>query len=551
LTAADGVERAKAAFETTLGAIGQGTGTFAKEQVKGNQGAADAVRKLASDETWGPLTKRFAIASRIGVSGFLLPMRQEGEALTTQLKKVGEAAGQGGLAGRLKAIQQLGFAGLFFDLKKGVDDTAGAMEAAQSKAQVWYEKFTIIKTLKDTFIPVVIALAGAIGAVVGALKLFSIAKDALIGIVTPIVNATKALFQLTLSAVGFAAAIIGWPATLFLAIVAFIAIWQALPQKIKDEIDKMLGMAAAFINKLTVSLMAFDGEGFANKILDVLDGVAMSIKAFFSGEELAAGVDDRGAKKFGIALGNFMTTAFDKVKEVLGTLLKGMWEDPDIEKYITIPLGVALVAGALPKIAAMINSVTDTTVGKKGVGYAKQGFGKVGGAVKEAVIGGRDAGALKALKFAKEEADLARGLVIEAAKMTATATTASAIAGAQASTVAASALAAETTAAVATAETAFAATSWYATGMAAGVGMLQGIGVALGATGAAATAIGGSLVLLAVGSVVAGVGAAYASPETKKAATSWMEDFSASTAAPARITPSGATWPGCWRSGAH
>lgn len=533
LTAADGVERAKSAFETTLGAIGQGTGTFAKEQVNGYAGAADAVRKLASDETWGPLTKRFAIASRIGVSGFLLPMRQEGEALATQLKKVGEAAGQGGLAGRLKAIQQLGFAGLFFDLKKGVDDTAGAMEAAQSKAQIWYEKFTILKTLKDTFIPVVIALAGAIGAVVGALKLFSIAKDALVGIVTPIVNATKALFQLTLSAVGFAAAIIGWPATLFLVLIAFVALWQALPQKVKDAIDKMLGIAAGFINKLTVSLMAFDGEGFANKILDVLDGVAMSIKAFFSGEELAAGVDDSGAKKLGIALGNLLTTAWEKVKEVVGTLLKGMWEDPEIKKYITIPLGVALVAGALPKIAAMIKSVTDTAVGKKGVGYAKKGFGKAGDAVKDVFIGGRSksaegAAALKALNFAKSEASVAQELLADAAKMTAGAYTASAVAAANASTVAATALAAETTAAVAAAEGAFAATSWYATGMAAGAGILNGIGAALGATGAAATVIGGGVVLLAVAAVTAGVTAAYASPETKKVATDWMNGMNES-----------------------
>ena len=528
LSVADGVSRAKDAFESTLGAIGGGTGQFAAEQVKGYNGAADAVKNLASNETWGPLTKRFALASRIGVSGFLLPMREEGKALTAQIKKVGEAAGQGGLAGRLKAVQQLGLAGVFLDLDESVNNTAGAMNAAQKRAADLYAKFTILKTLKDTFVPVAIALAGALGALVGVLKLFSVAQGVLTGILSPIVKLTGALFQLTLSTIALGASIIGWPATIFLVLVAFIAIWEALPQYVKDAIDSMLAQAADFVNKLTVSLMAFDGEGFANKILELLHGVAMSIKAFFSGEELAAGADASGAEKLGIALGNLMTTAWETVKDVVGTLLKGMWEDPEIKKYITIPLGVALVAGALPKIAAMINSVTDTAVGKKGVGYVKEGFGKAGGAVKEAVMGGRDAGALKALKFAKEEADVARQLVLEAAKMTATATTASAIAGAQASTVAAGALAAETTAAVATAQGAFAATSWYATALTAGTGMLTSIGTALGAAGAAATAIGGGVVLAVAAAVVAGVGAAYASPETKEAATDWMNGLNES-----------------------
>lgn len=516
LTAADSVERAKAAFETTLGAIGGGTGAFANEQVKGYEGAADAVKKLASDDTWGPLTKRFAIASRIGVSGFLLPMREEGEALTTQIKKVSDATGKGGLIGRLQAIQQLGLAGVFLDFKMAATDTAGAMELAQNKAQKMYEKFTILKTLKDTFIPVVIALAGALGAVVGALKLFSVAKDALTSILSPIASVTKALFQLTLSAMGFAAAIIGWPATLFIAIVAFIAIWQSLPQKVKDAIDKMLGTAAGFIDKLTVSLMAFDGEAFANKILDVLDGVALSIQAFFSGEELSAGLNDSGAKKFGIALGNFMTTAWETLKETVGTLLKGMWEDPEIKKYITIPLGVALAAGAVPQVAGMLGSVSKTAAGKKGVDYAKKGFGKAGGAIKDTFMGGRDAGALKALNFAKSEAAVAQQLLVQSAAMSA------------ANQAAAAALVAETGAAVAGAETAFAATSWYASGVAAGTSALQGIGAVFGASGAAATAIGGSVVLIAAAAITAGVTAAYASPETKKVATDWMNGLNES-----------------------
>ena len=498
LTAADGVERAKAAFETTLGAIGGGTGAFATEQVKGYQGAADAVKKLASDDTWGPLTKRFAIASRIGVSGFLLPMREEGEALATQMKKVGEAAGQGGLAGRLKAVQQLGLAGVFLDLDRSVNDTAGAMDAAQSKAQTLYEKFTILKTLKDTFVPVAIALVGALGALVGVLKLFSVAQGVLTSILSPIASLTKALFQLTLSTLALGASIIGWPATIFLVLIAFIALWQALPQTVKDSIDRMLGMAAGFINKLTVSLMAFDGEGFANKILDVLHGVAMSIKAFFSGEELAAGVDDSGAKKFGIALGNFMTTAFEKVKEVVGTLLKGMWEDPEIRKYITIPLGVALVAGALPKIAAMINSVANTAVGKKGVGFAKNKLGQAGGAVKDHFTKGRSTAALAdvaMLKAAQSEA------TVFAAQM-------QAAGGAQAAL--ATTQMAQINAAVAGAEATAASTSIYATAMTSVTNFLSAL-----AGGSAAA--GGAVVALIVGSVVAGVTAVTASPETKKA----------------------------------
>ena len=491
LSASDAVSRAKDQFESSMLALGGGSQGYANEQVKAYGELSKRVKDLGGDATWGPLMKRFALASRVGVGAFFLPMKQEGKALEVQYAAISNGLGKNGITGKFEAIRQLGVAGLFLDTTKATTNMAGAVEDAQGKSQKLYEQFLLLKKGFDQFLPVILGVAGAIGAVFGILKLAT-------GVLSPILSLSSAMWRLTFATMGFAASIIGWPATLFLAVVAFIAVWQALPQQVKDEIDRMLGMAAAFINKLTVSLMAFDGEGFANKILDVLDGVAMSIKAFFSGEELAASVDDSGAKKFGIALGNLMTTAWETVKEVVGKLLKGMWEDPEIRKYITIPLGVALVAGALPKIAAMINSVADTAVGKKGVGFAKNKLDQAGGAVKDHFTKGRSTAALAdvaMLKAAQSEA------MVFAAQM-------QAAGGAQA-TLAATQMA-QINAAVAGAEATAASTSIYATAMTSVTNFLSTL-----AGGSAAA--GGAVVALIVGSVVAGVTAVASSPETKKA----------------------------------
>jgi len=173
LSASDSVSRAKDAFESAMLKIGGGSQGYANEQVKAYNNVTKSVQKLSSDETWGPLTKRFALASRLGMSSFFLPMKQEGDALKNQYANISEGIGQGGLQGRFEAIRQLGVAGLFLDMSKASTDMAGAVDEAQGKSQGLYEKFLALKFSFDTFLPVLISVAGALGAVVGVLKLGS------------------------------------------------------------------------------------------------------------------------------------------------------------------------------------------------------------------------------------------------------------------------------------------------------------------------------------------------------------------------------------------
>lgn len=494
LSAADGVSRAKDAFESALLGVGGGAQGYANEQIKAYGGVTDKVKELASDKTWGPLTKRFALASRVGVGAFFLPMKQEGDALKNQYASISESMGKGGLAGRFEAIRQLGVAGLFLNMTKASTEMGGAVDEAQGKTLKLYEKFLMLDKAFKQFLPVILGVAGAIGAVFGVFKLAT-------GVLSPILSLGSAMWRLTFATMGFAASIIGWPATVFLAIIGFIALWQSLPDKVKEQLDKMLGMASEWVNKFTVSLMAFDSEKFVENILEMLDGVAKAIKGFFTGETFVPDKDASGAAKLGAALGTLLTTAWTTVVDTLKGLLKGMWENEDIKKYLTIPLGVALAAPLAGNVAGAMLGGGGGGGGKGGKGeeglvggLAKKGFGNA----KTALTKGRDAAALAnvaTLKAAQSEA------LVFAAQM-------EAAGGAQA-TLAATQMA-QINAAVASAESAAAATSIYGTAMTAITNFLAVLG-------GGSAAAGGAVGALIVGSIVAGATAAFASPEAKKA----------------------------------
>lgn len=171
LSASDSVSRAKDAFESAMLKIGGGSQGYANEQVKAYKNVTKGVQELSSDKNWGPLMKRFALATRLGMSAFFLPMKQEGDSLKNQYASISESMGQGGLQGRFEAIRQLGVAGLFLDMGKASVDMGGAIGDAQDKAQGLYEKFLQAKLAFDNFLPVLIAVAGALGALFGVLKL--------------------------------------------------------------------------------------------------------------------------------------------------------------------------------------------------------------------------------------------------------------------------------------------------------------------------------------------------------------------------------------------
>lgn len=492
LSASDAVSRAKDQFESSMLALGGGSQGYANEQVKAYGELSKRVKDLGGDATWGPLMKRFALASRVGVGAFFLPMKQEGKALEVQYAAISNGLGKNGITGKFEAIRQLGVAGLFLDTTKASTNMAGAVEDAQGKSQKLYEQFLLLKKGFDQFLPVILGVAGAIGAVFGILKLAT-------GVLSPIIALGSAMWRLTFATVAFAASIIGWPATVFLAIVGFIALWQNLPDKVKEQLDKMLGMASEWVDKFTVSLMTFDTEKFVENILDALDGVAKAIKGFFTGETFVPDEDASGAAKLGAALGTLMTTAWTTVVDTLKGLLKGMWENEDIKKYLTIPLGIALAAPLAANAAGAVLGGVGGGKGGKGEegfvgGLAKKGFGNA----KTALTRGRDAGALAnvaTLKAAQSEA------MVFAAQM-------QAAGGAQA-TLAATQMA-QINAAVAGAEATAASTSIYATAMASITNFLAVLG-------GGSAAAGGAVGALIVGSIVAGATAAFASPEAKNA----------------------------------
>ena len=350
ILAPEQIDRAKQAMEARLAKIGGGVQEFTNFQVKSFKELGDAVQKYASDENWGPLVKRFALATREGVGAFFMPMLQEGKALENQLKALGDIKTMGPLRGRLEAIRQLGVAGIFYDISAGVTDTKGAMEDAQDKASKLYSKLLLLRKGFETFLPVVVALGGALGAAFGLSKVLGIFKNAIMSVIAPIYGLITAM-------AAFSAAIIGWPATIMLGIVAFVAIWNELPDKVKQKLDELLGVAATWVGKFADKLSTIDGKAIGDKIAATLKGVVETIKKFLTGEELAK--DASGFERLVYAMARVLKESWTILRDALKVVLDLMMNDPDVRKYFTIPLALAITGPAiLDAISTAIGAIS-------------------------------------------------------------------------------------------------------------------------------------------------------------------------------------------------
>jgi hypothetical protein len=343
ILAPEQIDRAKQALEAKLARIGGGVQEFTNFQVKAFGDIGNAVEKLSKDETWGPLMKRFALATREGVGAFFMPMLQQGRALENQLKALGDIKTMGPLRGRLEAIRQLGVAGIFYDMSKGVRDTQGAMNDAQERTSALYSKLLLLRKGFDAFLPVVIALGGALGALFGLTKVFGVFTDAIKGIIGPIYGVISAM-------AAFTAAVIGWPATILLGIVGFIAIWNALPDKVKDKLDELLGVASTWIGKFADKLADIDGKAIGDKIAAALKSAVDTIKTFLSGEELTK--EASGFEKFVFAMARVLKESWTILRDALKVVLDLMMKDPDVVKYFTIPLAFAVAGPAVAEVIA-------------------------------------------------------------------------------------------------------------------------------------------------------------------------------------------------------
>ena len=338
ILAPEQIDRAKQALEAKLARIGGGVQEFTNFQVKAFGDIGNAVEKLSKDETWGPLMKRFALATREGVGAFFMPMLQQGKALENQLKALGDIKTMGPLRGRLEAIRQLGVAGIFYDMGKGVRDAQGAMNDAQERTSALYSKLLLLRKGFDAFLPVVIALGGALGALFGLTKVFGVFTDAIKGIIGPIYGVISAM-------AAFTAAVIGWPATILLGIVGFVALWNALPDKVKAKLDELLGVASTWIEKFADKLSSIDGKAIGDKIAAALKDVVTTIKTFLAGDELSK--DASGFEKFVYAMARVLKESWTILRDAIKVVLKLMMTDPDVVKYFTVPLAFTVAGPAV------------------------------------------------------------------------------------------------------------------------------------------------------------------------------------------------------------
>jgi hypothetical protein len=360
-------------FTTNLGRIGGGTGQYVQSQREAYRGLTDAIEGLASDDTWGPLTRRFSLATRVGMSAFFTPMQRNSEQTTTMFERLSEAIGRGGIAGRFEAIRQLGIAGIFLNLSDASRDMAGAVEAAEEKANGLYTALLGLKIAGETFAPV-------LGVIIGAFLSLKVATSVLSGPLGMVMNLTRfligpfiALGSSILSATLAFAGILGWPLIIAGAVAAIVFGISALPDEVKSQIAKFVDVITDGVDRATAFLKGFDGAELANSLIETLSQLPGRIAAFFSGmmdntTETAQGPLGQAVSLLGNSLadmfgelfrigGEFFGTISDKVV----TFFSGLFEGFSLESLGQSALALGSTIGGF--ISNAFGSVSASSLG--------------------------------------------------------------------------------------------------------------------------------------------------------------------------------------------
>lgn len=130
LTLQDAFNRIKEGFETKLRAkVGPETVDFVNTQRVAYADLYKSIDKMSENKVWGPWIKRLLLVNRVGIQGLLIPMRENAELTADKVKKVAEAYGKGGLAGKLEALKAFGIRGLFMQGSESMSEMYENMES--------------------------------------------------------------------------------------------------------------------------------------------------------------------------------------------------------------------------------------------------------------------------------------------------------------------------------------------------------------------------------------------------------------------------------------
>lgn len=270
------LQRMEDRFERNLMKLTGNTRTkFVQRQKEMYRVVGEEAKKLAGNETWGPLFKQFVSARKIGASAFFMPMERDSKQLAKTIGNIDSAVGKGGILGRFEAIKTLGIQGFFIDLNKEFATTEDRLKDAEDKAGKYFARLEAIGLTTESLKPALIALGSAFAGLFVAVKTVSM--------ITPIISAIGTLLPMLGAVAGgiasVVATIVASPVVIGVAIAgAIYAIGKGIqylstaPQEFFDKIAGFIDKGSDFMRDIFISIMDVDVVSITNDLIDMLVG---------------------------------------------------------------------------------------------------------------------------------------------------------------------------------------------------------------------------------------------------------------------------------------
>lgn len=261
--------------ESLIKTTGNTRTQFVQQQTKMYDTVLKKARELSDDSTWGPLTKQFIAARKIGAAAFFLPMQRDAKQTESAIKGVDTAVGKGGLLGRLEAVKTLGLAGFFLDLNGSFKTQADRIKDAESAAMSYYARIEALGLSVDTLKPALLALGTAFASLMVISKVVS-----MMGPLVSVGGAVISMFGALAGVIGSGVAVLAAsPIVIGAAIAASIYAVGKLfdylaeaPQALFDSIADSIKSFGSYIDKAFDFLMSIDTGALTESALNALGG---------------------------------------------------------------------------------------------------------------------------------------------------------------------------------------------------------------------------------------------------------------------------------------
>lgn len=283
-------------------------------------------KKMASNNTWGPLFKQFVAARKIGAAAFFLPMQRDAEQTAAALSGLDKAVGMGGLGGRFEAIKQLGILGFFVDLNKEFKTQKERLKSAEASASKYYAQLAALGLTADTLKPALMALGTAFASLFVAAKA-AMAISKIISIGGSLISLIGAVGGGFLTVVG---AIASSPVVIAAALAALVygigrmfSELGSMPQEAFESIGESIADAGDIFSDLTDMILAIDVAQLTNGLIDVFEdwvvGAFKGLAGFITSPEKFMPIL-RGIGSFAASVATTFLAALVKVSEVFYTI---------------------------------------------------------------------------------------------------------------------------------------------------------------------------------------------------------------------------------------